>query len=616
MMRTIAFYSYKGGVGRSLTVANVAMYLARLGKNVFVVDLDLEAPGLHYKFFTKQREPVVPRHGMLDILHDFKHQGQPPESLDPYVFDVGPDVDSAGKVFLLPAGMAPSPAYWKKLAQLDWHQMFYSEEPPGVPMFLELKALIEETYNPDFLLLDARTGITDMGGIAISVLADQVVFLMLPTPEHLDGTRAVMRSVQKQSHTIEGLSPVNIVAVLSRMVQRKGDEEAAELQRIRAFLNQEANDLVATLEIDEVFPLHREPELEEREFILVGSGKGIDESLLLADYIRLFARFISPKEFETVDKTIKQLFAQAAEDPDKAEEAMEELSRRFAHPGAYRALIQMYKLRRSPVAKVLSAARTLWIMTKDATDPLVWDVIKKYDHKEAFDASDELSPEDYVGFLDAVWSAHDCMDSAVAEKLVDLCLRIDKSAKAEQILERLLAATITPSQTAVVKLIGLLEKHGRFERALEVVARFKHSMLSAASFVEAWANVVLMEANFDHLTALVTDPQFPWAMLAKKNLALAGRLRFFQGDRDSADSYFEKLMASPNWRTMGQKVLIQGGQLARELDRSKEFEARLKKVFPQSFNTVLEGVLEVPDLPEPPPYSKFNDEGNDEIPTL
>ena len=46
-MRTITYYSYKGGVGRTLLVANTAKYLSTLGKTVFALDLDLEAPGLH-----------------------------------------------------------------------------------------------------------------------------------------------------------------------------------------------------------------------------------------------------------------------------------------------------------------------------------------------------------------------------------------------------------------------------------------------------------------------------------------------------------------------------------------------------------------------------------------
>ena len=48
-METVAFYSYKGGVGRSLLLANAARFLASLGKGVVALDLDFEAPGLHYK---------------------------------------------------------------------------------------------------------------------------------------------------------------------------------------------------------------------------------------------------------------------------------------------------------------------------------------------------------------------------------------------------------------------------------------------------------------------------------------------------------------------------------------------------------------------------------------
>ena len=44
-METIAFYSYKGGVGRSLLVANAARFLGMLGKRVVALDLDFEAPG-------------------------------------------------------------------------------------------------------------------------------------------------------------------------------------------------------------------------------------------------------------------------------------------------------------------------------------------------------------------------------------------------------------------------------------------------------------------------------------------------------------------------------------------------------------------------------------------
>ena len=40
------FYSYKGGVGRSMALANVAALAAKSGRSVLIVDWDLEASGI------------------------------------------------------------------------------------------------------------------------------------------------------------------------------------------------------------------------------------------------------------------------------------------------------------------------------------------------------------------------------------------------------------------------------------------------------------------------------------------------------------------------------------------------------------------------------------------
>ena len=55
-MKTITFYSYKGGTGRSLLLVNTAHYIARAGGKVVVLDLDFEAPGLHNKLNVKARQ--------------------------------------------------------------------------------------------------------------------------------------------------------------------------------------------------------------------------------------------------------------------------------------------------------------------------------------------------------------------------------------------------------------------------------------------------------------------------------------------------------------------------------------------------------------------------------
>ncbi|HEY6248366.1 MAG TPA: AAA family ATPase, partial [Candidatus Angelobacter sp.] len=67
MGHVITFYSYKGGTGRSMAVANVACVLASRGARVLAIDWDLEAPGLH-RFFAPpaddRRDP-----GLIDLLY-------------------------------------------------------------------------------------------------------------------------------------------------------------------------------------------------------------------------------------------------------------------------------------------------------------------------------------------------------------------------------------------------------------------------------------------------------------------------------------------------------------------------------------------------------------------
>ena len=77
------------------------------------------------------------------------------------------------------AGTAPDANYWRMLSQVNWYDLFYGNEPVGVPFFLELQQRISREFNPDFVLIDARTGITDMGGVAITLLPDTVVCLAL-----------------------------------------------------------------------------------------------------------------------------------------------------------------------------------------------------------------------------------------------------------------------------------------------------------------------------------------------------------------------------------------------------------------------------------------------------
>ncbi len=71
--RIVTFYSYKGGTGRSMALANVGWILAATGRRVLLIDWDLEAPGLHrylHPFIEKDKE-LSSTPGLIDFFVEF-----------------------------------------------------------------------------------------------------------------------------------------------------------------------------------------------------------------------------------------------------------------------------------------------------------------------------------------------------------------------------------------------------------------------------------------------------------------------------------------------------------------------------------------------------------------
>ena len=304
-MKTITFYSYKGGTGRSLLLANAARYLALLGKRVVAVDFDFEAPGLHYKLNIsppgKRTADAIPERGAVDYLLASAQGEGPPKSLLDYVVSVPLPPGTKGSLHLMPAGSAPTGEYWKALTALLRQDLFADPQGSGIAACLELKARIEEELKADFLLIDSRTGVTELGGVTTTVLADKVACLMLANRESQIGARAVLRSL---GHTarLAGQPPIEVIPVLSRVPER--DEKTA--QETLAFLNEIGPTPEATLALKRVFVLRVDPDLARSERIHVDSGETQSRSPLLQDYLALLAELIETEPIKAGAATLRQ----------------------------------------------------------------------------------------------------------------------------------------------------------------------------------------------------------------------------------------------------------------------------------------------------------------------
>src|SRR5689334_5786266 len=100
-MKTITFYSYKGGVGRSLALANIATRLVEFGKRVCLLDFDLEAPGLNLKFRHLDTRKI--EKGVVDYIYEFSNSGILPDNIRDFTieFNIAPENNP---LHLIPAG--------------------------------------------------------------------------------------------------------------------------------------------------------------------------------------------------------------------------------------------------------------------------------------------------------------------------------------------------------------------------------------------------------------------------------------------------------------------------------------------------------------------------------
>ena len=191
-MYVITFYSFKGGVGRTMALVNVAAELVRRGRKVLVVDFDLEAPGLE----TYQHlQPPKPHPGIVEYVTEFRRTWQAPEPLD-YIYETKPIGKKGGRLWVMPAGRRDT-AYRSALASLDWQRLYKEEE--GFLLFEDTKMGWEEELKPDYVLIDSRTGDTDVLGICTRQLPDTVVLMFMPNEQNLAGLENVCRDIRREA---------------------------------------------------------------------------------------------------------------------------------------------------------------------------------------------------------------------------------------------------------------------------------------------------------------------------------------------------------------------------------------------------------------------------------
>lgn len=214
-----------------MALANVAVELAKRGRRVLMVDFDLEAPGLDTFRVPLSTSSTL---GIVDYVQSYLETGTPPR-LDEYFYKLPIEVNSSGEIWVMPAGKQDK-KYDSKYKAIDWQELYAKRN--GFLFFENLKAEWERFLNPDYVLIDSRTGHTDVGGICTRQLPHAVLVFFFPNEQNRRGLESIVRQIREEENgPLEKV--ITLHFVMANVPDLDDEEEilSANLQKIKATLN-------------------------------------------------------------------------------------------------------------------------------------------------------------------------------------------------------------------------------------------------------------------------------------------------------------------------------------------------------------------------------------------
>jgi cellulose biosynthesis protein BcsQ len=225
MGQIATFYSFKGGVGRSMALANTAVLLAHWGHRVLVLDWDLEAPGIESYFRPFFEGGVIaPRPGLVELLRSSTERDAAEKWRGMIMPICLPKSDGFEPCLHIITSGERSEGYISRVRNLDIGELYAR----GGGGFLErLRDAWKEEY--DFTLVDSRTGYTDIGGLCTIQMPDILVLLFTANDSSLDGVIDVAKRAdaarQKLRYDRLRLLPLPVPSRFDTVTEHKLSQE-------------------------------------------------------------------------------------------------------------------------------------------------------------------------------------------------------------------------------------------------------------------------------------------------------------------------------------------------------------------------------------------------------
>jgi MinD-like ATPase involved in chromosome partitioning or flagellar assembly len=191
-MPSVAVHSFKGGTGKTTITANLAVALVSHGKNVGVMDMDLEGPGLHVLFNV---DPDKIPHTLNDVLRD---KARPEEAALPMNDRLG--LKDAGKLYLCPASTNIDDMLRTLRTGFE------------IESFSNVLLKLRDQFELDYLLIDTHPGLENDTLLAMGV-CDQLLMVSRLDQQDIFGTGVMIKlasNLGKPTHLVVNMIPASL----------------------------------------------------------------------------------------------------------------------------------------------------------------------------------------------------------------------------------------------------------------------------------------------------------------------------------------------------------------------------------------------------------------------
>ena len=291
--KIVTFYSFKGGTGRTMALANVAWILASNGLKVLVVDWDLDSPGLHryyHPFLDPAKVAATP--GIIELITDYVWDAAQADERSPdwvrdyaqilpHAVSLSWEFPDGGTLDFVSAGRQ-NRDYSSAVTAIDWDNFYDRLE--GGQFFDGLRADMKAHY--DYTLIDSRTGLSDIADICTVHLPDILVDCFTLNDQSIDGAAAIARNVEQRYH----YRNIQVLPVPMRIDEAEKDKADVGLATARARFGSSLHEKLGEYEANDYWaavPIPYKPFYAFEETLAVFGDAPRSPTTLLGAYERL-----------------------------------------------------------------------------------------------------------------------------------------------------------------------------------------------------------------------------------------------------------------------------------------------------------------------------------------